>query len=127
MPIDRSLSKTAEDILKAAALFGLALFTLDRAAFDYWCVQDDNFIGIIGTAAIALIFVLFGIALILVRIRNLYPWVFFGPSWWGKTIYIIAIVIIALIGQPIARTLMQANAAEYHASGSACSTQRLAE
>jgi hypothetical protein len=63
--IDRSASKTAEEILKATALFGIYSFIADRANLHYQCSDDVNLFAYIGAVVVAVAFIWLGASVII--------------------------------------------------------------
>lgn len=104
--IDRSASKTAEDILKATALFGIFSFIKDRANLHYQCTEDVNLFAVLGAFVVAVAFFWLGASIIIHRIKDLYPWIFFGGNWQGILIYIAMMGLILSLVAPVGGIIM---------------------
>jgi len=85
--IDKSASKTGEDILKATALFGIFSFMFGRANLHYECSEDVKLFALAATYAVGVAFLLLGFRIIIDRFKGLYPWIFVGRNWLGIIIY----------------------------------------
>jgi hypothetical protein len=104
--IDRSASKTAEDILKATALFGIFSFIADRANLHYKCTEDVNLFVVLGALVVAVAFFYLGASIIIHRIKDLYPWIFFGRNWQGILIYVAMMGLIFSMVAPVGGIIM---------------------
>ena len=106
MTIDTSASKTGEDLLKAVALFGIFSFIVDRANLHYECSEVLDWFAYVAAFVVASACLLLGIRIITDRIRDLYPWIFFGRNWLGITIYVTLMVLVITLSGPVGNIIM---------------------
>ena len=107
MPVDRSVSKSAEEVLKATALLGIFSYISNRTNIYYECSTELDLLAFISSFLIAIFFLWLGVAILIGRIKDLFPWIFFGSSLKGKILYVLMIVSISALTYPIGTVLLE--------------------
>ena len=106
METDRSVSKTAEEILKATALFGIYSFVSNQASRYYNCSADLDMPSYISTMFVSVVFFWLGAAVIIDRVKNLYPWIFVGRNWSGVFVYSLILALCLVLVAPVGKILL---------------------
>ena len=101
------MSKSAEEVLKATALLGIFSYISNRTNIYYECSTELDLLAFISSFLIAIFFLWLGVAILIGRIKDLFPWIFFGSSLKGKILYVLMIVSISALTYPIGTVLLE--------------------
>jgi hypothetical protein len=105
--IDRSISKTADDALKATALLGIFAVIQNRVILYYQCAEDFNLFAYLAAFFTAIFFLWLGISVMVQRILYLYPWIFFGRNWLGIVIYVALLFLTPVLSVQLGKVLIE--------------------